>query len=175
MGKKEKVINTVLLISVIIAALVFGGLSAGCTPAQGTRTGNLAPDFQLAGLDSQPVSLSDFRGNSVLLNFWASWCGPCKAEMPYLQMMHEEWSSKGLIILAVDIGENPSTASEFVEKYALSFRVLLDTDQEVALKYNIRSIPTTFFIDEDGKIRDTRIGAFSSKAEIERRLDKINQ
>ncbi|MFC1911735.1 redoxin domain-containing protein [Chloroflexota bacterium] len=175
MRKKEKVINTVLLISVIITTLVFGGLSAGCTSAQGTQTGNLAPDFQLTSLDGQPVSLNDFRGNSVLLNFWASWCGPCKSEMPYLQMMHEEWSSEGWVILAVDIGESPVTVSEFVAKYALSFMVLLDTDQQVALKYNVRSIPTTFFIDENGKIRDIKIGAFSSKAEIERRLEKINQ
>jgi len=175
MRKKKEILNTVLLISVIITTLVFGGLSAGCAPAQGTRTGNLAPDFQLASLGGQTVSLSDFRGNPVLLNFWASWCGPCKSEMPYIQRMHEEWSGKGLVILAIDIGESSATVGEFVEKYALSFMVLLDTDQEVALKYNVRSIPTTFFIDKNGKIQDIKIGAFSSKAEIERRLEKINQ
>jgi len=175
MRKKKEILNTVLLISVIITTLVFGGLSAGCAPAQGTRTGNLAPDFQLASLEGQTVSLSDFRGNPVLLNFWASWCGPCKSEMPYIQRMHEEWSGKGLVILAIDIGESSATVGEFVEKYALSFMVLLDTDQEVALKYNVRSIPTTFFIDKNGKIQDIKIGAFSSKAEIERRLEKINQ
>ena len=175
MEKKERILNTVLLISVIITTLVFSGLSAGCTPAQGTQTGNLAPDFQLDSLDGQPVSLSDFRGNPVLLNFWASWCGPCKSEMPYIQRIHEEWSGKGLVILAVDIGESSATVSEFVEKYALSFMVLLDIDQEVALKYNVRNIPTTFFIDKSGKIQDMKIGAFSSEAEIERRLEKINQ
>jgi len=144
-------------------------------PAQGPEVGKLAPDFKLQSLGGQTVSLSDFRGNPVLLNFWASWCGPCRAEMPFLQEIFEskEWSGKGLIILTIDIGESPSRVKEFMESYVLSFPVLLDTDRNLALEYNIRGIPTTFFIDKDGIIQDIKIGAFSSKTEIEKRLVKI--
>jgi peroxiredoxin len=145
------------------------------TPAQGPEVGKLAPDFKLQSLDGQTVSLGDFRGNPVLLNFWASWCGPCRFEMPFLQEIFEskEWSGKGLVILTIDIGENPSVVKEFMENYDLSFPALLDTDQNLALEYNIRAIPTTFFIDKDGIIQDIKVGAFSSKTEIERRLIKV--
>jgi len=147
------------------------------TPAQGPEVGKLAPDFKLQSLDGQTVSLGDFRGKPVLLNFWASWCGPCRFEMPFIQEIYEdkEWSEKGLVILTIDIGENPSVVKEFVENFGLSFTVLLDTNQDVALEYNIRAIPTTFFIDKDGIIQDIKVGAFSSKTEIEKRLVKIIQ
>jgi peroxiredoxin len=145
------------------------------TPAQGPQVDKLAPDFKLQSLDGQTVSLGDFRGKPVLLNFWATWCPPCRAEMPFLQEIYEdkEWSEKGLVILTIDIGEDPSVVKEFMESYDLSFPVLLDTDQDVALEYNIRAIPTTFFIDKDGIIQDIKVGAFSSKTEIERRLIKV--
>jgi len=95
--------------------------------------------------------------------------------MPFIQgiFKDEEWSDKGLVILAIDIGESPSTVKGFVKNYGLSFPVLLDTNQDVALKYDIRAIPTTFFIDKDGIIQGMKVGAFSSKAEIEKNLGKI--
>lgn len=173
MYRLQKIILAVVLASVLVSGLVMAGCSVGCTPSQGTQIGNLAPDFQLSGLDGQIISLSDFRGKPVLINFWASWCNPCRAEMPFLQRIHEEWADKGLVMLAVDIGESPSRVNKFVESFGLSFLVLLDAKQEVAREYNIRSIPTTFFIDKNGKIKDMKIGAFSSKAEIERRLSKV--
>ena len=134
-------------------------------------------DFQLQNLDGQTVSLSGLRGNPVVLNFWASWCGPCRAEMPLIQEVFEdkEWSDKGLTILAINIGEDRSTAERFMEDNGLSFPVLLDTSESVAREYNIRYIPTTFFIDKDGIARDIKIGAFLNKAEIERGLSSIIQ
>jgi len=153
---------------------------AGCaspatapTLAQGPAIGKLAPDFQLSSLDGQSISLSDFRGKPVLLNFWASWCGPCRLEMPFIQQIYEEWSDKGLVVLTVNLQEDPGRVKEFVESFGLSFPVLLATNQEVPLAYNIRGIPATFFIDKNGIIQDIKIGAFSSGAEIERRLGKI--
>ena len=142
-------------------------------PTQGTRVGNLAPDFELPNLNGQSVSLSDFRGKPVLVNFWASWCGPCRFEMPFIQEIYEGWSDKGLVVLAIDMGESPSTVKDFIQSHNFSFPVLLDTNQDVALQYNIRAIPATFFIDKDGIIQGTKVGAFSSKAEIEKSLGKI--
>jgi len=175
MDRQLKVILTIVLVSVLGSGLVMAGCSSGPEVAQGPQVDKLAPDFQLQTLDGQAVSLGDFRGKPVLLNFWATWCGPCRFEMPFLQEIFEkkEWSDTGLVILAIDIGESPSSVKEFMEHFGLSFPALLDINQDVALKYNIRAIPTTFFIDKDGIIQDIKVGAFSSKTEIEKRLVKI--
>jgi len=167
----------IILALALVLGLILAGCSSGTEVAQGPQVDKLAPDFQLQTLDGQAVSLGDFRGNPVLLNFWATWCGPCRFEMPFIQEIFEkkEWSDTGLVILAIDIGESPSEVKEFMENYDLSFAVLLDTNQDVALEYNIRAIPTTFFIDKDGIIQDIKVGAFSGKTEIEKRLIKIIQ
>jgi peroxiredoxin len=186
MDRVLKVIPVLMLVLVSVSGLMLTGCVSSTptppapappapTPAQGPQVDKLAPDFKLQSLDGQTVSLGDFRGKPVLLNFWATWCPPCRFEMPFIQEIYEnkEWSGKGLVILAIDIGENPSVVKEFMESYDLSFTVLLDIDQDVALEYNIRAIPTTFFIDKDGIIQDIKVGAFSSKTEIERRLIKV--
>jgi peroxiredoxin len=147
--------------------------SSPSTPVRGTRTGNLAPDFQLQSLDGQSVSLSGLQGKPVLLNFWATRCPPCRNEMPYLQAIYNEWSDRELILLAINIGEGPSKVEEFMQSQNLSLPVLLDTNQDVALEYNIRYIPTTFSIDKKGIIRAMKVGGFSSKEEIEGVLTKI--
>ena len=175
MGKLTKVILIVVILIVLLSSMLVSGLAVtGCSGSvQGTQVGNQAPDFHLLNLDGQSISLSDLRGKAVLVNFWASWCSPCRAEMPFIQRLHESWSDNELVILAVNAGEEPSTVKEFVDSFGLSFMILLDTKGEVALDYNVRGIPVTFFIDKDGMIRDIKFGTFSSKAEIERRLSKI--
>ena len=147
----------------------------GCTggTSQNPWRGKPAPDFQLNTLDGQSVSLSDLKGKPVLLNFWATWCGPCRIEMPFLQQIYDEWRGRGLVLLAINIGENPSQIAEFMQSQGLSFPVLLDSDGEIAQKYNIQYIPSTFFIDKDGIIQDMKVGAFQSKAEIESILSKL--
>ena len=108
-----------------------------------------------------------------MLNFWASWCGPCRAEMPYIQQIYDEWQDKGLVLLTINVRESASTARQFMQSNNLSFPVLLDTNGNVTQMYNFRGIPTTFFIDEDGIIQARRVGSFSSKQQIEDRLSKI--
>jgi len=140
---------------------------------EGTQAGNLAPDFQLDNLDGETVSLSDLRGKPVMLNFWATWCHPCVSEMPYIQEVYEQWSVKGLVVLAINMGGVSSEVKEFLESHNLSLPVLLDSKQKVAQRYNIRYVPTTFFIDESGIIQATKIGAFPNKDTIESELNKI--
>ncbi len=166
--------NKVLkVIPVIILAL--GLIMTGCSTGsdQGSQIGNLAPDFQLHNLEGQTVSLSDLQGNPVLINFWATRCPPCVSEMPYIQAVYDEWSDRGLVVLAINIGESHSQVENFMESQGLSLPVLLDTKQDIAQKYNIQYIPTTFFIDKDGIIQDKVIGAFQNKTQIEERLSKI--
>jgi peroxiredoxin len=137
------------------------------------QVGKQAPDFQLPSLGGQSVSLSDFQGKPILLNFWATWCGPCRHEMPFIQAIYEEQSVNGLVILAIDIGESVPAVNSFLQSNNFSFPVLLDIDQDVAQDYNIRAIPTTFFIDKDGIIQEIKVGAFSNMIELKKSLSKI--
>lgn len=158
---------------ILLIILTLGLLVTSCAEPSVARVGEPAPDFQLENLDGQLISLSELRGKPVLINFWAIWCTFCHAEMPYLQQIYEEWSGKGLVVLAINIGESPPKVKEFLQALNLSLPVLLDTEQAVARKYNVPPIPTTFFIDSDGIIREKIIGAFPSKEAIEEHLNKI--
>jgi thiol-disulfide isomerase/thioredoxin len=143
----------------------------GCSAPSSVEMGKPAPDFQLPDLDGEKINLSDFKGKPVLLNFWASWCHPCEKEMPYLQQVYEEWPE--LVVLTVNLGDSPSTVNRFMQSHQLSLPVLLDTKQSLAQKYNVVSIPTTFFIDKDGIARAKIIGSFPSKEAIEKALSQI--
>ena len=144
-------------------------------PATGFNIGNLAPDFELQRLDGQVVILSGLRGSPVMLNFWATWCGPCRVEMPFIQEVFKDkaWAEQGLVIITVNVGEASSQVEKFMEHYGLTFHVLLNKDAGVAKNYNVRGIPTTFFIDKNGIIKDVKIGAFLSRAELDERLDNL--
>ena len=169
----NKLLKAILVIT-FASVLTSGFAMAGCSSNSTSPTvGNLAPDFQFYDPEEKPVSLSDLRGKPVMLNFWATWCGPCVSEMPYIQQVYEEWSAKGLVLLAINMGDTPSQVKEFLQSHNLSLPVLLDTKQVISQKYSIRAIPTTFFIDKDGIIQVVRIGAFPNKEAIESDLNKI--
>ncbi len=178
MKKILLIVVVLLILSVAFSGILLSGCAnpdSGSGPATeyGPEVGKLAPDFTLTGLDGQEVSLSDFRGKPVLINFWASWCGPCRIEMPFLQEVYEEWNSKGLVVLAVNLQENRIIVEKFAESMGLTFPILLSPGSKIPLSYNVRGIPATFLIDVDGVIRDIKIGAFSGVGEIESKLAKI--
>lgn len=133
-----------------------------------------AIDFKLKDLDGKELSLSDLKGKKVFLNFWATWCPPCKAEMPEIEKLYQETKDSNLVIVAVEIGEPLDTVKPFIDKNKYNFKVLLDPDQSVATKYNITSIPTSYFIDVDGNIVSKIVGGMNidqMKANI-KALDK---
>ena len=139
----------------------------------GISIGNRAIDFELQTLDGKTVKLSDYRGKPVLLNFWATWCGPCRSEMPYLQQINDSYSASGLVLLAVDIDESPDTVKKFMADLNLSLTVPMDVGKKVAKAYGITAIPSTFLIDKNGIIQQKILGAFPDKATIENELKKI--
>lgn len=143
------------------------------TLVTGNRIGNQAINFQLEDLNGRTVSLSEIRGNPVILNFWATWCGPCRSEMPLLQQIHETWKDRGLILLEIDIQESAAAVQKFMIDNNLTLTTLLDNDGRVTNLYGISAIPTTFFIDKDGIIRQIVRGAFPNKELIESQLSKI--
>lgn len=120
-----------------------------------------AIDFKLKDLNGKEMSLSDLKGKKVFLNFWATWCPPCKAEMPEIQKLYEETKDSDVVIVAVEIGEPLDTVKSFIDSNKYSFKVLLDSDQSVATKYNIASIPTSYFIDVDGNIVSKHVGGMN--------------
>jgi peroxiredoxin len=146
---------------------------APSSTTQGTKIGNLAPDFQLYDLEGKSVSLSELRGKPVMLHFWATWCQHCVSEMPYFQQVHDEWSAKGLVLLAINIDGDPPQVTEFLDNNNLSLPVILAAKTDVASTYNIQYIPATFFIDKDGIIQFTKVGSFPTKEAIEGALDRI--
>lgn len=120
-----------------------------------------ALNFKLKDLNGKVVSLSDFKGKKVFLNFWASWCPPCRAEMPDIEKLYQETKDSDLVILAVNIGDDKNTARSFIEKNKYNFTVLLDLDQSIATQYNIVAIPTSFFIDKEGNIISSTKGGMT--------------
>jgi peroxiredoxin len=142
-----------------------------CSPPP--QTGQTATDFQFQTPEGELASLSDFRGQPVVLNFWATWCNPCRIEMPYLQQIYEEWQGEGLVLLAINLADDADDVASFLENYHLSFPVLIDTNLEVGICYYAISIPITFFIDENGIIQYIKVGAFTSLGQIESILNQL--
>lgn len=125
----------------------------------GLRVGEKAPDFELKTLDGKTAKLSDYRGKKVILNFWATWCPPCKAEMPDIQKYHQE-AGDSVVILAVNI-DPQYDVQKFVRDTNVTFPVLLDSKDEVNTLYRILTIPTTYFIDEKGIIRSKHLSVMT--------------
>jgi peroxiredoxin len=166
-------IKVLKLLAIILSLAV---LLAGCngeTP-QGSLIGQPAPDFQFQVTEEQYIYLSELQGSPVLINFWATYCGPCVVEMPYLQEIYYGWQEKGLVLLAINIGEDPSDVENFVQSRGLSLPVLLDSGGMASAQYGVNLIPTTFFIDSQGIIQEVHVGAFQSVAEIENILNQLD-
>jgi peroxiredoxin len=123
--------------------------------------GRPAPDFTGQLLDGETVRLSDLRGQAVALNFWASWCAPCRVEMPVLQAAYERHAESGLVILAVNVGEDAQTVSTAVLELGLALPIVLDPEGDVSELYEVRPLPTTVWIDPDGVIRAEHFGALT--------------
>lgn len=118
-----------------------------------------APDFSLLDLHGRKVGLKQFRGKIVLLNFWATWCGPCKEEMPFLQVLHQQFKEKDFVLLTVSVDyEGVKPVQEFINKQRYTFPVLLDPQCEVLDLFEVKGIPTTFIIDKKGKMLGRAIG-----------------
>jgi peroxiredoxin len=117
-----------------------------------------AVDFTLPSLDGKTVSLASYRGNVVLLSFWATWCGPCKQELPSIQALYEKLKGKGLTIVAVDLMEDQKTVQDFVKAHGMTFPVLIDGSGKVGSTYDAGSIPTNYLVDRKGKVLARVVG-----------------
>ncbi len=172
---------TVVITAAIVGVGVLGGLPADAgmdlhealqlqTPKERIE----APDFQLPDFTGKKVRLKDYRGRMVFLNFFATWCGPCREEMPDLQRLSDVYQRKGLAMLAVSVGEGARMVRGFVRDLRISFPALLDEDGSVSYRYGIRPIPVSFLVDRDGAIVWRAMGAREwDSAEVRQYLDRM--
>jgi peroxiredoxin len=109
------------------------------------------PDFNLKDVDGNSYRFSDLRGKVIIVNFWATWCPPCRAEMPSMQRAWEQLREEGILMLAIDVGEDEDAIFEFTASYPVEFPILLDTESDVSEAWQVRGLPTTFVIDQWGR------------------------
>ncbi|GGD13103.1 thiol-disulfide oxidoreductase ResA [Pontibacillus salipaludis] len=172
--KKQKrfIFRTTLLLLFAIAIVYAIYQSYTEDDSQMITEGDQAPDFTLKTLDGETVQLSDYKGQGVFLNFWATYCPPCKEEMPYMESQYQKFKDKGVQILAVDVAEPKVTVERFVTKYELSFPIPMDTNEGVMNAYGVGPIPVTFLINEKGVVED-RITAGLSEEDIHAYMKQI--
>ncbi|MGE8204604.1 peroxiredoxin family protein [Heyndrickxia sp. NPDC080065] len=137
---------------------------ASKTNATNNQEADFAPDFELTTLSGKQAKLSDFKGKKVILNFWATWCPPCRAEMPHMQSFYEKNKSKGIEVVAINLTSNEKSlqkvqkVKDFVKEYKLTFPILLDEVGMIGAQYQVFTIPTSYILDEEGKILKKQIG-----------------
>jgi peroxiredoxin len=134
--------------------LAFGALAAAGSAASAAITPSAgAPDFTLPSVSGPNLRLQEQRGRVVMVNFWATWCGPCRVEMPHLSRLYDKYRGSGFVVLGVNIDEDPRKAASLASQLGMSFPVLLDTDKKVSRLYDLSTMPSTILIDRDGRVR----------------------
>ena len=135
----------------LISLVILTAVMSTATWAAGD--GGPAPDFTLTTQDGQTVSLSDLRGQVVMINFWATWCGPCRKEMPLLDAIYQRYNRLGFTLLGVNVEEDPSGADEYLAETPVSFPILYDRSNSVSKLYDVNAMPSTVIVDREGNVR----------------------
>lgn len=168
-----------LLVIALVWALSGRSAQAGLPPIAETK--RPAPNFALAGLNGETVRLSDYHGKVVLVNFWGTWCEPCKEETPALQQVYEKLRAQGLVIVGVDLRnqerkglEGDADVRAFVERYGVTYPIALDVTGETARAFQVLPLPTSYFVDQSGFIRYVRVGQITAE-EVEALFTRLQQ
>jgi len=149
----RSVYKTAAIIYVLTALL-----AAPASQAAMPKIGAAAPDFALKSSSGKNLRLSEHRGEVVMINFWATWCGPCRQELPLLNRLHEQYRKAGFTLLGVNIDDRPDAAQTMARKLGITFPVLFDTEKRVSGLYDVNAMPSTVLIDRDGKVRYIHLG-----------------
>ena len=171
---QRRIIYLIILILgfawIFISADKSGASTSGKIPAP--QQGFLAPDFELKTPTGETVKLSDLRGQAVLVNLWATWCPPCRAEMETIEKLYQEYQDQGFTVLAVNMTyqDEPLGVGPFVSEHGLTFPILLDETGEAAKAYQLKSLPSSYFINRDGIVNEVVIGGPMSEALLRTRI-----
>jgi peroxiredoxin len=158
---------------VAAASLMLLGSAAHGMGKRAPTVGTMAADFSLTDLDEQVRSLSHYRGQIVLLNFWATWCKPCTIEMPAMQAQYDRLRKSGFVVLAINELEDVEKVREHIRSYGHTFPVLLDTDNRVANMYGVYGLPVSVFIDEQGRVQEYIKGGLLTEDRIVQVVSRI--
>lgn len=151
-----------LAVVAFLILLAFGLRTRGAGPvSQG-----LAPSFTLPLFDGGQLSLEELRGKVVVINFWASWCGPCLDEAPILEQVWREYENRGVVFVGVDYVDTEPEARAYIKRFDITYPNGPDLGSKIAQAYRIRGVPETYFVNQDGRLAKNRIGPFSSQAEL---------
>jgi peroxiredoxin len=142
----------------LVRALAAAIASTVCLAAVAALNSGPAPDFTLRSVGGSNLRLKEHRGQVVLLNFWATWCGPCREEMPHLNRLYDKYRASGFLLLGVNVDDDAKHAAGASSKLGLHFPILLDTDKKVSRLYELSTMPSTVLIDRDGKVRYIHLG-----------------
>ncbi len=150
-------------------------LSPGDSAPPSPQIGFSAPDFTLDRMDGEPIRLSELRGQPVLINLWASWCPPCRAEMPALDAVYRKYRAAGLVVLGVNstFQDTEADARSFVKNLGLTFPILFDRDGAISQRYKLQGLPTSYFVGRDGVIRDIVIGGPMNETLIASKVEAL--
>jgi thiol-disulfide isomerase/thioredoxin len=160
-----------MLKRIFITSLVASLLLAGCTDT-GAKSEVPAADFALQDLQGKTVRLSDFRGKVVLIDFWATWCPPCRAAIPNIEKIHKEYKRRGLVVLAISMDDGDwDMVRSFAKSYGMTYMILKGTN-DVAAKYGVRSIPMTILLDKSGRIAKREFG-YANEEDIEKAVKAV--
>ncbi|OGO30466.1 MAG: hypothetical protein A2Z16_02620 [Chloroflexi bacterium RBG_16_54_18] len=154
-----------------VRSLLSRSASGTQSGAASFEIGSPAPDFVLDDLSGNPVKLSDLKGRLVVLNFWATWCIPCRTEMPEFQNIYRQ-KEPDLVVLGINLEQSPGEIQDFITQLDITYPILLDEEGQVSRLYKVVQLPNTFFIDHDGIIRMRHIG-FLSGEQFNEYLDKV--
>lgn len=159
--KRNKRWMQIIILSMVI---LVGALTIALNLFSDHKTplvGDQAPNFKLLGLDGKVHQLSDYKGKNILINFWGTYCKPCKDEMPAIQQQYAKWGEANFVVLGVNMGENAITARGFAESVKVQFPILLDESEEIRKRYGVINYPTSFFIKSNGTIVKIMVGSMA--------------
>ncbi|SFF62504.1 Peroxiredoxin [Halobacillus alkaliphilus] len=172
--KRKRLVFRTVILAVMAGLVIFALISNAKEENSVIAQGEQAPNFQLQkfGSGGETMALDDLKGKGVMVNFWATYCGPCKDEMPYMEELYPEFREKGVEILAVNLDSTELVVQNFIDQYNLSFPVLQDKNGQVMDLYNVSNLPATLFINSEGEIVEKVIGPLTL-SKLEGHLQKI--
>ncbi|WP_042223553.1 thiol-disulfide oxidoreductase ResA [Oceanobacillus manasiensis] len=174
--KRNRFIFRISILAILVVVLIFALVSNLQKDNTIYKVGDQAPDFMLNQIshnnDLESFRLSDYEGKGVMLNFWGTWCEPCKKEMPYMEQLYPEYKEKGVEIIAISLDSTKLVVNRFIDDYNVTFPIPYDASGEVKDLYKIGPIPSTYFINPDGTIEHIVKGALSLES-LEKRLQDI--
>lgn len=170
--RKRSIIRGIILAVLIIAigATIYSSYTKD--KVELLTEGDIAPDFELIDLDGEKHRLSDYRGEGVMLNFWGTWCEPCKREMPAMERQYEHFKDQGVNLLTINIAQSEFEVENFLNTLGVEFPTVIDKTRDVMTAYNVIDLPASIFIQPDGKVLKIKTGEMS-EADIIKHMEMI--